>query len=308
MNKKVLSIILISVLLLGMMMWHFYEYLNAYSRNPSNMWSKDLEVGEKTLNASSPLFYNEGKVYILWAKEEGFSLREVYPDLKEEQKIIVRDFKESSIRRIRYKDGKIFWIQDGKVKDLILGQEKEVDLGLKGEDFALTQNHLLLSDEKGIKIFDFSMSSISFLPFFNVSKIDAFEEGDVIYVGFLTDDREENKIYYTYYDLKKGEWSKAVEIYKLFQTSTSHIDDVKIALDSSGVYVFYLITAKNGSSAYYAYFPMTGEKEIAPSKITLPSSEIISFDLISLPEGVVGAFSAPVKYQVFGPFSQSGVE
>jgi hypothetical protein len=307
-NKKALSIALIFALLSGMLGWHFYEYINAYSKNPSSLWSRDLEVGEKSLNASSLLFYDDGKVYILWAKEQGFCLREIYPDIKEEQNILVKDFKESSAKKVNYRDGKIFWLQEGRLRELALNNQKEEDLGLKGGDFALTQNYILLSDEEGIKIFDFSASLVSFLTFSNVSKIDAFQKGDFIYIGFLTDNREENKVYYTYYDLKKGKWGKVVEIYKLFQTSTSHIDDVKIALDPKGVYVFYLITARNGSSAYYAYFPMTGKEEVLPSKVTLPASEVISFDLISFSEDIGGAFSVPVKYRVSGPFTQYGVE
>ncbi|ERM92767.1 hypothetical protein O163_03380 [Caldanaerobacter subterraneus subsp. yonseiensis KB-1] len=308
MNKKVLSIVLIILLLAGIISWHLYEYINIYSSNPSKMWSRDLFVGEKNLNAPSPLFYDNGKVYVVWGQKKGFFIYEIYPELKKAKEVLIENFNESSVKTLSFRQGILYWLENDRIKSFSLSDDKEGNFNIKANDFKLTKNYIVLCDSEGIKLFNFSMKQISFLPFNNISQIDAVEQNHVLHISFLTDDREENKVYYVSYDLQKNQWLQPVEIDRLFQTSTSRMDNVKVASDKNGAYVFYLITAKNGTASYYAYFPHEEINIKKTSKIYLPSSEVISFDVVSVPEGVGAAFSTSTKYQVFGPFTQSGVE
>ncbi|AEM78155.1 hypothetical protein [Thermoanaerobacter wiegelii] len=48
MSKRFLAALLIIIVSIAIIFYHFYEYLKIFASNPSDMWSRELAIGEKT--------------------------------------------------------------------------------------------------------------------------------------------------------------------------------------------------------------------------------------------------------------------
>ena len=315
MSKKVVSILLVVIISLLLISYHFYEFLKVFSSNPSNIWSRDLTVGEKNLNMPSPLFWDGENVYGIWADDTGFVISQIYPFSKDIKKIFIKNFNETSVRNIEYYKGEIYWCENDKINRIGKSGDNYEDLNIIAENFKIIDDYIITVNSERIEIFNIAnnFKKLSEINLKNVSQIDAVREDSTLYVSVLLDDKQEYKIYYLSYDIKGQRWSIPVEVYKLPQTATSKLDNIKIGYDKK-VYIFYNLTSKAGSNVYYFYFDPQNSEELEPRKLELdvygkiPSPDVGAFDIKEFQDGTAGVFSALSSYNIIGQSRIEGTE
>lgn len=315
MSKKAVSILLVVIISLLLISYHFYEFLKVFSSNPSDMWSRDLTVGEKNLNMPSPLFWDGGSVYGIWTNDTGFAISQIYPFSKDTKKIFIKNFNETSVKNIEYYKGKIYWSENDNINEMETNGDNYENLNIIGVNFKIVDDYIITVNSQGIEIFNIenNFKKLSEVNLKNVSQIDAVHKNGTLYVSVLVDDKQEYKIYYLSYDIKGQRWSTPVEVYKLPQTATSKLDNIKIGYDKK-VYIFYNLTSKTSSNVYYFYFDPQNSKGFEPRKLELnvygkiPSPDVGAFDIKQFQDGIAGVFSALSSYNIIGQSRVEGTE
>lgn len=316
MTKKTALILLIILISLGIISYHFVEFLNSVSKKPSEDWSRDLNIGEKSFNLPSPLLTDGKDVYSVWTNNTGFTIYRI-TDYGENSKknIKIDNFDEAKVNGIEIYRSTIFWLQNGNLFSINTDGSGYFNWNLNAQSFKIYNDNIIVSSGKGIDVFKIKggslekMASLSTLK--DVSKVDAVEADGRLYISALTEDTQYYRIYFTLYNEEDKVWGPVIQLYQLAQTNTSELSDAKITYDG-GIYVFYNIKARDRSDVYYLYFNPDNIKNLSPVKVDLKvyrgttSPNVGPFDVVQIDNKRVGAaFSADSSYRNFG---QSSIE
>ncbi|MGB9679118.1 MAG: hypothetical protein ACPL3A_03825 [Thermoanaerobacteraceae bacterium] len=309
MSRKILSILLILAVAISLITYHFYEFLHIVSSNPSKMWSRDLTIGEKSLNKSSYLFYDNNKVYAVWTNEKGFTVSQIKNDgTFFEKTITINDFKETDVSDIQYYNSKLYWLENGTIRYINIDGKEYTNSNIKARSYRISGKYIISSGNNSLTIYDIKGKNIN--KMYSIANNVEFSNLEVtlynnnIFIAGLYDDKEYYKIYFLNYDIDKNDFLTNIELYKMTQSNNSSIYNLKIAHDN-GVYIFYDLTSKIGANAYYFYFNPKNIKLIEPIKVELPvygnmnSSNVGPFDITENPENktLMAVFSSEALYK-----------